>query len=646
MKKHIIAILISCAFVNYASAHDYDFCHTRVSAANQYPGVHRGERLVELQNTPLYVRVFFHIIRNSNGNGLGIASADLMEQRLNILNNDFNTHNIFFKYMGFDYIDNDGFYALSTYDSTTYNTMISTNRHEDAINIYLLPTNGNFSGGLAEDIPGKAIAVGNSILHNGVNMYMGNTRILSHEIGHCLGLYHTFQGYNIVGTNNGFCSEFVDGSNCEICGDFVCDTPADAFPDIKSLISYFGLTCDWVNTLHTDGHGDLYSPDFSLIMSYNFPDCMTHFTHGQGERMRDFLLHSTTLNSVVHNYNLKLQNETFTNDTALYGIHSITAGRHVTDGEIGDVVVNNGSYVKFISEGTISLMPGFKVRQGGRFVAKTDQSSHFNTRAHHRNTKRQYLSMLQNDSWMAASLGYEGETFIDRFVNTHKDTLINGESYICIEHYAGQVVGEDISYYRRRSLYFAEETLDGKVYEYSTTDQVKKVLFDFGLNVGDTFPNVGTAEKIDVININGINRKKIVFNNKTNYTTWIEGIGSISLGLYPYYADTTWNHLVCVANETNVIYEHPFKGLSCNIFTSTSPTATTNFSLSPNPTINELKVNISIPINTIAIYNLNGQCVLQTNETDIDVSSLPQGMYILRAETSDGVSHQAKFIKE
>ena len=45
-------------------------------------------------------------------------------------------------------------------------------------------------------------------------------------------------------------------------------------------------------------------------------------------------------------------------------------------------------------------------------------------------------------------------------------------------------------------------------------------------------------------------------------------------------------------------------------------------------------------------YLYNGQRVLQSAQTDIDVSALPQGMYILRAETTDGNAHQAKFIKQ
>ena len=47
----------------------------------------------------------------------------------------------------------------------------------------------------------------------------------------------------------------------------------------------------------------------------------------------------------------------------------------------------------------------------------------------------------------------------------------------------------------------------------------------------------------------------------------------------------------------------------------------------------------------VQVFSLNGQRVLQAAQTDIDVSALPQGMYILRAETTDGNAHQcSKYI--
>lgn len=68
--------------------------------------------------------------------------------------------------------------------------------------------------------------------------------------------------------------------------------------------------------------------------------------------------------------------------------------------------------------------------------------------------------------------------------------------------------------------------------------------------------------------------------------------------------------------------------------------------LIPNPVNSILHVQTQENLSQAKIYNLNGQCVLQSAQTDIDVSSLSQGMYILCAVTSDGTSHQAKFIKE
>ena len=68
--------------------------------------------------------------------------------------------------------------------------------------------------------------------------------------------------------------------------------------------------------------------------------------------------------------------------------------------------------------------------------------------------------------------------------------------------------------------------------------------------------------------------------------------------------------------------------------------------ISPNPVNSTLSIQMQEDISQAKIYTINGQCVLQASQTDIDVSALPQGMYILRALTADGKQHQAKFIKQ
>ena len=72
---------------------------------------------------------------------------------------------------------------------------------------------------------------------------------------------------------------------------------------------------------------------------------------------------------------------------------------------------------------------------------------------------------------------------------------------------------------------------------------------------------------------------------------------------------------------------------------------TNSMCLFPNPAQTSITVSVVGEIGQVFVFNLNGQQVLQTELTDIDVSGLPQGMYILRAQTTDGIIYQGKFVK-
>ena len=84
----------------------------------------------------------------------------------------------------------------------------------------------------------------------------------------------------------------------------------------------------------------------------------------------------------------------------------------------------------------------------------------------------------------------------------------------------------------------------------------------------------------------------------------------------------------------------------CVTGTDVSISRNDGFAISPNPVASILHINTSDELSQAKIYTINGQCVMQAAQTDIDVSSLPQGMYILHALTADGQQHQAKFIKQ
>lgn len=86
----------------------------------------------------------------------------------------------------------------------------------------------------------------------------------------------------------GACAEALDGSNCQTCGDEICDTPAD--PNLANR------TLDILSCSYMDNDG--YAPLTNNFMSYTRASCANSFTSGQGQRMRLALSSSSLLQQV------------------------------------------------------------------------------------------------------------------------------------------------------------------------------------------------------------------------------------------------------------------------------------------------------------------------------------------------------------
>lgn len=73
---------------------------------------------------------------------------------------------------------------------------------------------------------------------------------------------------------------------------------------------------------------------------------------------------------------------------------------------------------------------------------------------------------------------------------------------------------------------------------------------------------------------------------------------------------------------------------------------TASMYVSPNPAKDNINIHCDMPINTVYLYNINGQMVLQTSGTQINISMLPKGLYIIRAIAEEGRILQTKLIHE
>lgn len=272
MKTKIIITTILCCF--FLTTYSQMECGTPINSINKdYSGIIEGRGVYQPNEGPYCVNVFFHIVRQSNGTG-GF-NPNQMDELVDILNDAYNPHNIYIANVGQDFIDDSNYFNFTA--PVSNNQVVSpifNINNPNAINIYL--TNSIFVGGQSVNGVAQKIESRNFLVSNDKAL----TSTTPHELGHCLNLYHTHETF--------FGVENINGSNCLIAGDLICDTPADPRLGSQNVNSL---------CLYTGGNG--YNPDTQNIMSYSLSVCRISFSYGQGQRMRDALQESNILQDVI-----------------------------------------------------------------------------------------------------------------------------------------------------------------------------------------------------------------------------------------------------------------------------------------------------------------------------------------------------------
>lgn len=219
-----------------------------------------------------HIKVYFNIISRSDGSGMfpdsGIAKLKVA------LNESYNPHGIYFNYnCDVQKIKDDRLYetSISTVYYTDYWTQLDTIIKKDGINIFLKLDDRGYGTGtdaLAGGIGKNYFVIEADLVGDNGNPWES---MIQHQMGHCLGLYHTAYGSgrneNVLYTvENGDTTlelfeyywedeylgnktyyaptpeaERVDGSNGETAGDYVADTDASF---ICLEMFYTGNNCE------------------------------------------------------------------------------------------------------------------------------------------------------------------------------------------------------------------------------------------------------------------------------------------------------------------------------------------------------------------------------------------------------------------
>ncbi|GAX21639.1 hypothetical protein FisN_29Hh076 [Fistulifera solaris] len=210
----------------------------------------------------IVINTVFHVIKNSNGDG---PTPEMIQRQIDVINYDFAPH---FQFnVTVQEVVNDSWFRLRFNRANEFEMKMNLRQGgAETLNVYIARANGlgwatfpsdyqsfpEMDGVVVQDLtlPGGSAPLG---------FDMGGT--LTHEIGHALGLYHTFHG----GCNGGG----IYANN-----DKVSDVAAEESPAFGCPIGR--------DTCPGQGSDPIHNP-----MDYTADSCKVGFTPGQFKRMRN-----------------------------------------------------------------------------------------------------------------------------------------------------------------------------------------------------------------------------------------------------------------------------------------------------------------------------------------------------------------------
>ncbi|MEV0404533.1 zinc metalloprotease [Actinoallomurus sp. NPDC050550] len=207
------------------------------------------------------IPVYFHVIRTGKGKK-GDISRKHIDQQIAVMNKAYGGSKTGFSFVlkGRDWTTNSKWFnAPDTYEKT-----LKTKLHKGtagALNLYsaALPDGllgwSTFPWQYKSKPTMDGVVIHYATIPGGSLTHYNLGQSATHETGHWLGLYHTFEG------------------GCDAPGDYVSDTPAESSPAFKCPTGRDSCKASGKDPIHN-------------FMDYSYDSCMTQFTAGQGARMQ------------------------------------------------------------------------------------------------------------------------------------------------------------------------------------------------------------------------------------------------------------------------------------------------------------------------------------------------------------------------
>jgi hypothetical protein len=294
----ILSFLLTLAGLSAAAQREADNdCGTPVRfPLKQFDSARYQQALAQrgtLATLPYPVKIFVVVFADNDGSNVATTEADILRQ-IDNMRSFYAPQNICFILTGMEQVNSTD---LNSHDTDSEAAELAPYLRNGTVTIFVHASlfsaaDGSWNG-FAYDIPNHYLSMVRSALASTTNL-----STLAHEMGHCFGLYHTFQSRRDANNNTIRENRARSGGckNCDTEGDLLCDTDADRNNDDADISA---TTCAYTGPTVSDACGSILAMEPTNIMTYGRRSCRDNFTNGQGGRARFFLIADVLLSTAL-----------------------------------------------------------------------------------------------------------------------------------------------------------------------------------------------------------------------------------------------------------------------------------------------------------------------------------------------------------